>query len=524
MHTEEKTTISPEEAESGFDAKDGPTSNSAEEDVALKIVNDSYIGTISAAEERRVVRKIDWIIMPMLIVTFMIQYIDKVILNGAAQVGIIQDLDLYTVQGINPHTNEPIINLKRFSNVTMIFYWGCLAALLPASYLAQRLPIAKFLGCTVIVWGAVVMLTVLCTGYRGFLAARFFLGVTECAVAPGFSIVIAMWWKKAEQPLRFSIWYTSCGFGSLVGSLLVYGIGHIHGSLQQWKYQYLILGAATILWGLFLVVTLPDNQTTARFFNDREKIVSVERMRSEQTGIENKKFKLYQVKDALTDPKTWMMFFTTFSIHFVNGSVSGFGSIIVNSFGYPHLKSILLVGATGACVVVTLIIAGAIGTYTQNTRTIVMAVVEVPVIIGSILVWKMNWSTGRGGAITGFILLGCFAAAYMMMLALAGANTAGHTKKAFTSGLIWCAWGISNGVAPLTIKSQEVHEHYPTCFKATIATACLSIFGSLSLRAYLQWQNSVRDRKFGRVDTAAALTAAFSDQTDVENSFFRYSL
>jgi MFS family permease len=333
-----------------------------------------------------------------------------------------------------------------------------------------------------------------------------------------------MWWKRAEQPLRLSIWYTSCGFGGLLGSMLVYGIGHIHGSLRQWKYQYLILGAATIVWGVFMVFALPDNQITARFLNDREKIVAVERMRSEQTGIENKKFKLYQVKEALVDPKTWIMFGMTFCIHFVNGSVSGFGSIIVNSFGYPHLKSILLVGATGACVVVTLIIAGLIGTYVRNVRTILMAVVEIPVIIGSALVWKMDWETSRGAAIAGFILLGCFAAAYMMMLAVLGANTAGHTKKAFTSGLIWCAWGISNGVAPLTIKSSEAHEHYPTCFKATIATAFITIFGSVLLRAYLQGQNSVRDRKFGKVDASAALSAAFHDQTDMENKYFRYSL
>ncbi|KEF59146.1 uncharacterized protein A1O9_03990 [Exophiala aquamarina CBS 119918] len=191
-----------------------------------------------------------------------------------------------------------------------------------------------------------------------------------------------------------------------------------------------------ILWGVFVVFALPDSQITVRFLSDREKIVAVERMRSEQPGIEKKKFKLYQVKEGLVDPKPWIMFGTTFCIHFVNGSVSGFGSIITRRFGYSHLKAILLVGATGASVVVSLIIAGLTGTHFRNVRTILMAVVEIPVIIGSLLVWKKDWVTSRGAAIAGFICLGSLAAAYMMILAILGANTAGHTKKAFTSGLI----------------------------------------------------------------------------------------
>lgn len=353
--------------------------------------------------------------------------------------------------------------------------------------------------------------------------ARFFLGITECAVAPGFSIVISMWWTREEQPLRFSIWYTSCGFGVLLGNLLVFGIGHIHGALPRWKYQYLILGAITIVWGFLVVFTLPENQLKAHFLNDRERLIAIERKRPEQTGIENKKFKMYQVRETLMDPKTWIMFCTTFCLHIVNGAVSGFGSIIVNSFGYSHLKSILMLGATGGSVVASLVVAGMVGTFVRNTRAYLMAAFELFTILGSCLVWKMDWSKSRGAAIGGFILLGCFAASYMMMLALAGANTAGHTKKAFTSGLIWCAWGISNGVAPLLIKVPEAPTHYPTLFKATIATSALTVAGSLLLRVYLQWQNHVRDRKFGKVDPAAAQSSAFLDQTDMENEYFRYS-
>ena len=76
--------------------------------------------------DRHVLRKMDFFLMPLLIITFMLQYIDKVILNGASQFGIIEDLDLYTVQGhtLSPDP-QPILNLHRYSIATLIFYWGC---------------------------------------------------------------------------------------------------------------------------------------------------------------------------------------------------------------------------------------------------------------------------------------------------------------------------------------------------------------------------------------------------------------
>lgn len=85
-------------------------------------------GSDSDGSDCHVRRKIDFFLMPLLIITYMLQYVDKVILNGASQFGIIEDLDLYTVQGYSPGKDpQPILSLQRYSNATLIFYWGCLA-------------------------------------------------------------------------------------------------------------------------------------------------------------------------------------------------------------------------------------------------------------------------------------------------------------------------------------------------------------------------------------------------------------
>ncbi|KAF9895241.1 hypothetical protein FE257_000143 [Aspergillus nanangensis] len=482
------------------------------------------LDTVDPSEAKRVLRKIDFFLMPLLMVTFMLQYMDKVILSGAAQFGIIEDLKLYTVISPPAGHHDPELNLNRFSNVTLIFYWGCLAGLIPASWLAQRLPVGRYLAGTVVVWGFVATLSVLCKSYNGFLVLRFFQGATECAVAPGFSIVIAMWWNRTEQPLRYALWYTSTGLGGLVGSLAIFGIGHIQGSLRPWKYQFLILGAVTVAWGIILVFLLPDHPRSARFLKPHEREIAVERMRADHIGIEDKTFKFHQIKDLLTDPKIWILVPATFCLHFVNGGVSGFGTVIISSFGYSSLDSVLLTGAVGGGVFVTCIVIGLVGTLKKDFRTWLIIFGEVTVVIGATMVWKLDWKTQRAGAIVGFVMCGWFAGGYMMLLALVSANIAGHTKKTFASALIWCAWGVSNGVAPLTVKTTEESEHYPSCFAAVIATGAATIAAILGLRVYLVLENKRRDQEHGPVDPVAALQLAFEDLTDRENMQFRYSL
>ena len=96
---------------------------------------------------------------------------------------------------------------------------------------------------------------------------RFFLGVCEAAISPAFSLITAMWYKPAEQPLRFAVWYASTGLGGLVGSIATWGIGHIVGALNPWQYQFIILGAITVAWGFVVLYLLPDNPVQARFLS-----------------------------------------------------------------------------------------------------------------------------------------------------------------------------------------------------------------------------------------------------------------
>lgn len=81
------------------------------------------------------------------------------------------------------------------------------------------------------------MFTALCINSGGLLAVRFFLGVTEAAIAPGLMIMISMWYKREEQPLRQCAWFLGNTTAAIFGSLISYGVGHIK-SIAQWKVSF----------------------------------------------------------------------------------------------------------------------------------------------------------------------------------------------------------------------------------------------------------------------------------------------
>jgi ACS family allantoate permease-like MFS transporter len=148
--------------------------------------------------------------------------------------------------------------------------------------------------------------------FAGAVAVRFFLGVFEAAVTPGFALFTSQWYTKEEQGTRTGIWFSFNGFAQILGGLVAYGISvgvKKHGaSIESWKIIFLVIGLATAAVGFLFLYFMPDNQLNARFLKPEERLMALERIRRNQQGVGNKHFKWYQLREALLDPMTWAFF------------------------------------------------------------------------------------------------------------------------------------------------------------------------------------------------------------------------
>lgn len=82
----------------------------------------------------------------------------------------------------------------------------------------------------------------------------------------------------------------------------------------------------TVVYAVVVGIFLPDNPVNAKFVSERQKAIAIDRVRGDQTGIENKTFKKSQMIEAFMDPKTWLMFLFNIWISIPNGGKLNFPS------------------------------------------------------------------------------------------------------------------------------------------------------------------------------------------------------
>lgn len=103
------------------------------------------------------------------------------------------------------------------------------------------------------------------------------------------------------------IWFSMNGLANILGGLIGYAIGHIDTTLPSWKFPFIIFGSATFVWGFVFLFFAPANPTVAPWLTESEKTVAVMRLMENKTGIDSKKWKWYQVREALMDPNFWLL-------------------------------------------------------------------------------------------------------------------------------------------------------------------------------------------------------------------------
>ncbi|KAH8892139.1 MFS general substrate transporter [Thozetella sp. PMI_491] len=470
-----------------------------------------FSAAVDPAEERRLVRKIDRMVMPFICITYLVTYLDKATIGYAAVFNLQSDLHLVGTQ---------------FSWLGSIFYFGYLVFEYPSSFAMQKLSVSKWMSANLFIWGGITMALGGCNDFPSFAALRFILGALESCSTPAFLLITAMWYKTEEQPVRIGYWSTFLGLANATGGLLAYGIGHIQGSLQSWRYQFIIIGAASSAWGLFMFFTLAENALSARWLSDKEKRLAVERLRENHTGLKNTKIKPEQLLETALDPKTWFFILFGLSTQVVNGAVSNFGSLIVQGFGFSSLNTTLLQVPYGFIILFSNLSAMYLQKWLPGQRRCAVAVLYVlPALAGTVGIHVLPRSN-RGGLLTCYYLTACYTASFAMIMSFITANTAGSTKRSATNAAFFISYCVGNIIGPFAFKSDEAPV-YTSGIIAILVAYCVEIGLLISFAIYIIWLNRAKEAERTAMQDASrgepeGVLDAFGDKTDKQNPYFRY--
>jgi MFS family permease len=429
------------------------------------------------------------------------------------------DLHLSTIdKSITP----PTTSTARLSWATSLFYFGMLAGLYPMTFALQRFNLGRILGGVVILWSLICMLTAAVKTYQGLYVQRFFLGFVESIIPTGFMCIVSSYYTQQEQALRQSWWFSSTGLFTIIGGALNYGFAQITaGSLKRWQYIYILAGCLTFLFGLWCFI-LPNSPATAFFLKPSERIVAVERLRKSATGVRCQAIKAYQLREAFLDIKIYLVFVLMASAYTVNGAVSGFGPLIVSTFGWSTLGSILWQFPLGGICFFAILLSGYASSKIPNIRLILLVLSCLPVIAGCAMIWKSKWTHHAALPVAGYSIIGTFGAVVSQTISIGMSNVAGATKKSAMAAAIFAAYCVGNIVGPQLIKSQTKSKHYPELWTGLIICYCITIVAAGALYVVLWRENKKRDAR--QVDEAERDRLAFMDLTDGENPYFKYVL
>ncbi|KAJ6110881.1 allantoate permease [Penicillium sp. IBT 16267x] len=468
-------------------------------DAAYEFLRAEGSTVLSDIDEKRLVRKIDWMIMPLMWACYNLQYLDKVLINYASVMGLLTDTHIQTNQ---------------FSYLALAFYVTYLIFELPTGYLMQRLPTAKYLGANVALWGLITTMNSTAKNFGSLLALRIILGVFESCIAPSLILITSMWYKRHEQPPRMGLWYLGSGTAQIIGALVAYGLLFYTGKeFLNWQLMFLVIGLITITIGICIFLFLPDNPMTSRLTQE-EKVWAIKRLSENKTGIENKHFKKEQSIEVFKDPQTYLIVIIMTAINVPNGAISSFSALIIHGFGFTTKQTELLTIPGGLISVSVILVATYLaGKYDQ--RCIVMISVLSVSLLGACL---MAFSTGKPTQLAGNYLTNFITAAYPLLYSIAGANIAGHTKKVTMNAVLLMAFCLGNILGPLTFQTKDQPRYIPAKV-AIVATVSVAIIFTILLWCYYANENRRRDTMPIQEHQE---NSEFLDLSDMQNPEFRY--
>ncbi|KAG8714192.1 hypothetical protein FRC08_012262 [Ceratobasidium sp. 394] len=458
-----------------------PLANNDNTTDAPSVDEETTLNEVSASAVRK---KIDRNLLPLMMMLYGVQYLDKATLGRAAVLGFIEDN-----------------NLTASHNwLGSILYLGYLLFAFPQNVALQYFPIGKWLSLNIFIWGLAMALQSTHLSFTGLMVCRFTLGVCEGSITSGFLLVTSMFYTKKEQSSRVGYWSKLiCFSAQIISNLTGYGALSIKSSwLAPWQWFTLTNAVLTFVTAISYWFYFPDSVSTAWFLTGKERKLAVERVREHETDLGHRTWKPEQFYEALGDPKTWL--FASFSLcNNIPTSIGIQRSLIVESLGFTRFQTTLLGTLDGVIEIITIYTGVKLVEYFGDARAYIGSAYMVSDVLSAIFVTTLPWSN-KVGLLISVYLTDIGTTGYVLGLALVTSSTAGHTKRSTTQAIMLSAYCVGNLIGP-------------HMWQVLL----------LVIRRRLVRENKRRDAVQGGVGSETSEVIE-TDLTDLQNQKFRYVL
>ncbi|KAJ5206575.1 Major facilitator superfamily domain general substrate transporter [Penicillium cf. griseofulvum] len=285
--------------------------------------------------EKKLRKRIDALIMPLAILVYLMNYIDRNNYAAAKLQGLEEDLNL---------------DDTKYQTGLSILFVGYILMQVPSNMLLNYMGRPSlYIGFFVTAWGLVSAVTSQVTTYGGIVACRFILGLVEAPFFCAILFYLSKWYTKNELAFRMSIFYSgsllSGAFGNLIAAGILNGLKG-HRGLSAWQWLYIIEGSITCAIGLVISFVLPDFPETWKLLDPEMRRVAQRRLAIEagQADVDEggSKSQFEGFKLAMTDIKTYAFALAYMCITGASG-FQNFFPTLVKTLELPETITLVLV-------------------------------------------------------------------------------------------------------------------------------------------------------------------------------------
>lgn len=219
--------------------------------------------------ERKLVTKMDFRIIPVLSILYLLAFLDRTNIANASIFGLQEDLRLGGTE---------------YNTALTIFFVPYIIFEIPSNILLKKLKPHVWLSGCMFLFGLVTICQGLVQSYGGLLATRFFLGLAETGMFPGSFYLIGMWYKRSEAQRRFSFFFGSTSLAGAFGGLLASAIGKMDGMRghRGWRWIFILEGTLTCVVSLAWFFLIPGFPEDAKWLREDERVFLEARLQNDQ--------------------------------------------------------------------------------------------------------------------------------------------------------------------------------------------------------------------------------------------------
>src|SRR5688572_24298850 len=247
--------------------------------------------TIAAApslssEERAVVRKAMWRLLPFLVFCYFIAYLDRVNVGFAA---LTMNADL-------------AISATAYGHGAGIFFIAYFLFEVPSNFALKRFGARVWIARIMVTWGIISVGMAFVSGTTSFLVMRFLLGVAEAGFFPGMVLYLTFWFPNSVRAGILGLFIIANPASTIIGApLSTTLLGTSLFGLSGWQTMFIIEGLPAVLMGIVVLYVLCDSPAKAKWLTEREREVLLaaiarDERRSTHTSL----------RDGLASPQVWL--------------------------------------------------------------------------------------------------------------------------------------------------------------------------------------------------------------------------